>query len=208
MPSGIVPSFKLLPQKNVHTHTTHTHKHTHLHTRTQPDRHRRTHTLSHTHARTQRRIRRRCCARSRRPCRAFCGDGAEVRIGRSANQPQGESALVGNVQAASGPGYAAECVRGKEGKAGKAAAPTTRAAAALNRPRVLRRLPRPAASTAQRGQVRAAAKHTRVLYVLARGTGSTHTCGERRGARGIHRLGRRRRRCWRTCSLASGRPRR
>jgi len=49
--------------------------------------------------------------------------------------------LVGNVQAASGPGNAAECVRGKEGMAGKAAAPTTRAAAALNRPLVLRRLP-------------------------------------------------------------------
>ncbi len=32
-------------------------------------------------------------------------------------------------------------MRGKEGTAGKAAPPTTRAAAALNRPLVLRRLP-------------------------------------------------------------------
>ncbi len=42
-------------------------------------------------------------------------------------------------QAASGP--ASACVRGKEGMASKAAAPTTRAAA-LNHPLVLRRLPR------------------------------------------------------------------
>jgi hypothetical protein len=64
-------------------------------------------------------------------------------------------------------------------------------------------------SAAQRGQVRAAAEHTRMLYVLARGTGSTHTCGERRCARVVHRIGRRRRRrrCRRACSLASGRPR-
>ena len=123
------------PKKCSYTHSTHTHTHTHLHTRTQPDTHRRTHTLTHPHARTLWRIRRRCCARSRRPYRAFCGDGAKVRNGRSANQPKGESALVGNVQAASGPGYGAKCVRacvrGREGTAGKAAPPTTRAASLI-----------------------------------------------------------------------------
>ena len=65
-------------------------------------------------------------------------------------------------------------------------------------------------SAAQRRHVRAAAEHTRVLCVLARGTVSTHTCSVQRCARVVHRIDRRRRRwrCRRACSLASGRPRR
>jgi hypothetical protein len=58
-------------------------------------------------------------------------ESALVRIGVSATRRQCESALVGNRQAASGPGYATECVHVWEGMASKAAAPTTRAAAAL-----------------------------------------------------------------------------
>jgi hypothetical protein len=51
--------------------------------------------------------------------------------GRSGNRPQCESALVGNVQAASGPGDATECVRVWEGMDSKAAAAPTRAAALI-----------------------------------------------------------------------------
>ena len=196
------------------------------------------------------RIRRRCCAKPQ----SAALPGALRRRGRSANRPKGESALVGNVQAASGPGYAAECVRAWEGRNGRQGggaddtgrrrpeSPTSAAppAAAAGGGRTWLRcaLVRIGArlgfrahakvrwryngvawrrgicsavigSAAQRGQVRAAAEHTRMLYVLARGTGSTHTCGERRCARVVHRIGRRRRRrrCRRACSLASGRPR-